>query len=66
MGNRKEEGVGAAVGGDPAEREEENKEIVAIVEEELRFGGVAPAVHPLSQRCHGGGHRVAAHRRGRH
>lgn len=66
MGEGKEEGVGAGVGGDPAESELKNEEIVAVVEKQLRLGGGGPAVHPLPQRRYGGGHRVATHRRGRH
>lgn len=66
MGNGKEERVGSAVGGDLTERKEEHEEIVAVIEEKLWFGGGAPAMHPLPQRRHSRGHRVATHRSSRH
>lgn len=54
MRNGEEERVGPAVGGDPMERKEEHEEIVAVIKEKLWFGGGAPAMHPLPQRCHSG------------
>jgi len=62
MRQREEAWPGAARGGDAAERELEDDEVVALVGEEVRARLRGALLHPLGEGGDGAGHRLSGHR----